>query len=613
MTLQTITRGQNASITAAGPNKNGSGLSFQRLQSGQWAIMLSIPVTGIRGQTVVHAELSPRVRGPWAAQTLSVAALSAAWSVEKVTWANRPLSRFGLASKATGALVDGARTSIDVTTLVQQIADGLPHYGWIVTSSSSADSRVYGFAYDESWVLTIETSDAPNKPVTLEPNNGVVSLAKWVVRTDFVDLGGATELAAIQVQVDPNGTGNNPWTTTTGTTWDSGQVLTNVPKLDLATTSYPGLSAGATTKWRVRVRDSDGIWSDPSDWATVTRVAKPSLIIDAPSGGVLWDVTPTLEAHLSSGSLVGWSIAVTDGDDRTKIRYDSGRGNWASGSSFALGLPTRNEDGDVILRDDTTYQLRFRAWDRTDRVQGGPDDPPYIEAWTTVTVDSDGAVTAPEALQVENVAGSPRVTLTWTRAGTADGWVVARDGRVIARLEPYDVDVNAGVYTWVDEGAPPHQEHTWSVRAVTNGRQGDALTATGYSDVRGVWLLSAHGDVVLDGTGIDDLRRSDRRATYRLPGRPDDVDIVGAFEGIAGTYEGSIERTYYRTPAEVDAARTVLRRIRRDPGTPVRLVYATTSVPVLLRHLSVTASPDFQPNNRQHLVRFECWQVGEFD
>lgn len=605
MAEQTIRRGQNAMVQSSRPTANLSTLGYPSVASLARYVFLSMPVTGIAGQTVVSAILSPRFRGAIASQQLAVQPVAASWAVDKITWANQPGVRASSATKTTGVVADGARTDIDITALVQQIANGDPHYGWRIATTGTA--FFYGFATIDSWVLTVETSDAPQTPVSLEPE-GVVSLQKFVIRTDFTDYGGSTTQSAIQVQVDPDATA--PYA------FDSGEVATTAPELDLATTAYAGLSGGATTQWRVRVKDTDGYWSGWSDWATVTRVTKPTLILDAPTGGVLYDPTPTIQAHLSAGNLAGWSVMITDGADRTVIRYSSGQQPAPSPASGALALtiPERNADRVVVFPRAGNYQIRLRAWDRTDRVQGGPTDPPYIELWTTVGFSADGAVTAPTSLTATSPAASPRVLLTWTRGGTADGWVIERDSNVIARLQPDDVTVNAGTYTWTDGDASPNETHTWSVRAVTGGHQGSARTVTDLVPVNGVWLLSVHGDVVLDGTGVDNIRRADRRATYKLPGRPDDVDIIGALEGLSGAYQGSIQRTPDRaTEAALDADRLILRKIRRDPTTPVRLAYGTSSVPVLLRNLSVTTSPDYQENNRQHLVSFECFQCGDFE
>ena len=608
MALQTIRRGQNNTVALSRPTSNNSGLAYPPIKNAERRVLLSMPLPEILGKTVVSAVLSPRVYGAWPAQTLTVAPLASSWSVDKANWNNQPDTRSGTASKATGALATGARTDIDITALVQQVANGLPHYGWRVTSSG--EGRFYGFATVDSWVLTIETSDAPNEPTTLEPNGGVVGRQKFVISTDFTDLGGSTEQASLQVQVDPDKTA--PYA------FDSGEVATTVPELDLATTAYAGLADGATTSWRVRTKDTDGLWSPWSEWATVTRVVKPSLIVDAPTGGVLGDPTPLLQAHVSAGTIKTWAVMVTAGNDRTKILYRSGQ-QVGTSASFATTLPLKNTDGDVIFRDGGTYQVRFRVWDRLDRVQGGPDDPPHIEVWQTLVFSDDAATAAPTTLTA-TPSGGPPTTLSWTYAGTADGWVAERNDKKIARLDPDDVTVNAGVYSWVDTGSVPNTTNTWKIKAIVNGKQGLGRSTSAYATVTGLWLVSPLGSVVLAGaddnsTGIEGLSVKDRRATYRLPGRRDDVDIVGAFEGISGEVAGTVYvgANSYDTEAQVDAAVALLKAMKKQPSVPVQVVGATMSFPALLRDVSVTPHPGMLPGDRMHRVTFGCWQVGDFD
>lgn len=612
MAEQTIRRGQNTTVQStptAAATKNYAGLSFPRVSDTK-RTLLSIPLTQILGRTIVAATLQPRVRvvagQPWAAQTVTVQPIATRWSVDKVTWANQPGVRTGTASTATGALNDGDRFDIDVTALIQQIANGLPNYGWRISTSAGKLGAFYGFAYDDSWVLVVETSDAPETPTALSPSGGVVSRQKFVIRTDFTDLGGSTDQAAIQVQVDPDATA--PYA------FDSGEVATNVPELDLATTAYAGLADAATTKWRVRVKDTDGYWSDYSAWATVTRATKPTLTLNSPAGGVLGDPTGVVQATISAGTIRFWSVRIVRADDPSDIRWDSGR-QPGTGTSFAVTIPARNDDGDRVFRDDTTYLLRIRVWDRLDRVSGGPDDPPFVQSLTSFVFDNDLALAAPTALTLTSSSTEPAVQLTWNRTGSADGWVIHRDGELAAVLEPDDViALGAGKYTWADREARPNRESTWAVRALVNGKRSAPATKTGIARIDGVWLLSAHGDVRLVGTDVTSLVRKDRRATYSLPGRPDDIDIIGALGGITGAYKGTIGRGHGRkSTADVEAAAAVLRRIRRDPTTPVRLVYSTVSIPVLLRDLNVTPHPErITGVNDLYNVAFECYQVGDF-
>lgn len=613
MPSQTVARGQDITVTSGQPNTNFPGRAFQRVADSR-RTLLSMPLSQIRNRTIVSAVLQPRVRvqsgQPWDAQTISVQPISEQWSINSVTWSNQPSVRLGpsnVITQATPALADGDRFSIDITSFVQQIANGLPNYGWRLTTSSGKSGTFYGFVNSDAWVLTVETSDAPQTPTSLAPTGGVIDRSKFVIRTDFTDDAGATDQASIQVQIDPDQTA--PFA------FDSGEVATTVPELDLSTTAYAGLANNATTSWRVRVKDSDGYWSPWSAWATVTRVAKPTLTLNSPAGSVLGDPTPVVQATISAGSIKYWLVEVYRDDDPSDVRWSSGR-QPGSGTSFITTLPGRTAGGTRIFTDDMGYRLRVRVWDRLDRVTGGSDDRPYLEANATFTFDDDAALAAPSDLTLTPSEESPAMILTWVRSGSADGWVVHRNSELVARLDPDDVTaLGAGTYQWSAPDAVPNRSALWQVRALVNGKRGLPVNRTGKTVVKGLWLLSDHGNVNLAGTDLSDLRRKDKRATYDLPGRPDDVDVIGSLGGVAGTFAGELGRSHVlTTTVAVEEKVRIMRLIRRDATTPVQMVYGTRSIPVLLRDVNIDISSEYLPGqNDLYDVSFGCWQVGEFE
>ena len=615
----TITRGKDSFVDESRPNKAFGGQAFLGLRSTDTAqrrrIYLLMSPGTVLGRTIVSANLAGKARGAMPAQTITVQAVASSWSPNRVTWNNQPGVTGPTASASIPALSAGASFSVDVTNLVQQIANGAnggKHYGWrITTSLSGATYQVYGFdsSAETSWALDVEVSEAPEQPTMLTPNGGAVSLAKWTVRTDYTDLGGSTDLAAMQVQVDANRTA--PYD------FDSGQVATTVPELDLATTAYAGLADGATTYWRARLTDSAGFTSDWSDWAQVTRVSKPTLTLDNPANGVLWDPTPTILAHLSSGTVKAYRIWVMRADNWADVRYNSGRVQ-GSGASIVHQIPLKQDGRVVFNRDDKQYVVSLQVWDRTDRQSGGPLDVPYLEVAQPVLFDQDGTVNPPDSLSASlDGYDGPGVRLRWSRASAPDRFVVIRDNKRIASVDAVDFSAGTDTWMWVDTSAQPNSTHVYRVRAITavagqDRESKDSPLATIRTDLTGVWLLSdEHGNVVLEGDGVDELQQKDRRATYSLPYRPDDVDVVGALGGIQGTFAGSM----VGTEDEMTTAKATLAAIRADPATPVQLAYGTTSIPVLLRNVSVTPAAMMLPtrNRYEYRVSFEAWQVGDFD
>lgn len=601
-----VRRGQDTHANSAFPNAENGDQKYPLLATGTSRIFLYMPVAGIRGRTMLSAVLSGVARGAWPAQTLTVAPITEKWSSGWLNWSNQPAVGTPTATASLPALADGERFQVDITPLVQAAANGAAHHGWRIVTSATGPERVYGFdSGEDSWTLTYEFSDAPRAPTTLSPDGGVIAMPKPTVTCDFTDLGGSsTEQVSIQVQVDSNGDGTADW--------DSGEVATAVPELNLAGTSYPGAASGAATKWRVRVKDGAGLWSDYSNWATFTYVAKPAVTVTNPASGLIFDPTPTIFANVPGGySLKAWRIRITAGSDKSKVRYDSGKRNATDPTQIQHTLPVKNDNGRRILVDDSTYWLNVRVWDRLDR-EATPGDPGYTETWVQFTFDDDATASAPTAIWANQIGDTPRVRLTWEYPDTPEGWVILRDGNVVARLDTDEVDWSGSAYSWIDSEAAPYTSHEWTVKAMFNAKQSPpSPVASVRTETMGTWLLTEAGDtVVLDGRELDSWAATDRRATYKPMGRSFDVDIITAFEGVAGQFDGTIQD---RGGFDLDAAIATLRAIKDAPGETVRLVSASLNIPVLLRNVSVTPASEFQAHNRRQNVRFGFWQVADFD
>jgi hypothetical protein len=102
-------------------------------------------------------------------------------------------------------------------------------------------------------------------------------------------------------------------------------------------------------------------------------------------------------------------------------------------------LPQKYE-GQRVLVDDRNYQLHIRVWDTFTTGSRPPARPAYVDSWSTFHFDDDLTQTPIASLTADQQ--TPRrsaVTLTWTRASAPDAWVVLRDGKVVARLDPADV------------------------------------------------------------------------------------------------------------------------------------------------------------------------------
>jgi hypothetical protein len=380
------------------------------------------------------------------------------------------------------------------------------------------------------------------------------------------------------VQIDPLGAAGG------SADWDSGTVASPLSGVDLATTAYPGFStAGGTTQWRVRPQDGSGLWADWSDWATWTYRARPTLTINSPTGGVIQDVTPPLQATVGSGTITGWRITVVDSTDQSSLLYDTGK-RGGSGTSFTHTPPLKDPvSKKQIFLVGKTYRIDFYVWDAYAR-EG------WAQSATATVTMSDGAPTAPVLSSVTTAHEYPQMTLVWTRATAPDAWLISLDGQPYKRLDLADTSVVGTTYTYADpDVVSPNTSHSWTVRAIVNNIQGPASnTVQTTTALDGVWLISSVGGVCIRGTqGMGGWRRNDRAAVYRPTWSPVPVVVYDAQEGLAGDFEGPLLDEPGLT---VEQALDRLDAMKADPTTPVWLVADRAATPVWL--LNLTAGPD---------------------
>ena len=594
---QPITTGVDVYVASGAPASNYEGSRRVLAKNPERRTLIKMPIVIPAGRTVLSAVLSgvARVTFP-SAGSITATALASSWTPSKVTWNNQPATTGPGYDTPVPAVVAGQRCEVDVTELVQALALGQPNYGWRLSTDIAAGIDVQAFDYGgTTWQLAIEVSDIPAAPATLTPQ-GKVSLAKWVARVEDYET-----VAAIQVRVDADRTA--PYD------FESLEVATSAPELDLATTTFAGLADGATTYSQARVKTIDGFWSEWSDWVEINRSTQPVPTMSDPAGPMLYDPTPTVAASLAPAGTADtrWQVIVKSLSDLAEVLYDSG--DDIAGATLSHTNPLR-WNGQPLSDADGDYRIIVRAWDSPERVPSFG-DPTYVEVVRDLTLDVDGTPNPPTTLVAEQShPGSPRVQLTWTRGGASpDRFVIRRNGVNIEVVDAADVLVSTGTWQWVDETAPPHESATYTVRAIDTGspQSADSPGATITPDVTGVWLLSDYGDVLLYGDEVKGLRQGDKRETLERPFYFEDLDIITAVRGFEGSYEGSIDN---RGEQDVDAARKILEEIRQRSYNPVRLVWATQSIRVYLRGLSVAPSPEIFPSsNREHDVSFECFET----
>jgi hypothetical protein len=564
-----------------------------------------------RGATILEAWLRCQVRtGPSTASNIWAQALTESFSAGAANYGNKPAftaTNQGLVVMPGGSPVDMV-LEWDVAARLQQVADGAKHFGWRIHTDATGIYTLYGLDSGvDSWSLEVVWSDAPDKPTSLSPDAGVVSVAKPTVTCDYTDVSGGTEMAAIQVQIDASMT--SPYD------FDSGQVAATEPELDLSRTDMPGgvfagVADGASTNWRVRVKDDGGNWSTYSDWATLARENKPTVTIDSPSAGVVYEHTPEILAS-TSADVIAYRVLVTAAPDKSNVLYDSGKRPIPAGTDIAHTLP-EFVDGRRLITEGFDRYVGVRVYDDENR-EATPGDPIYAQDWELFELDDDGALTPPSATTAVQIGSTPQVRIEWVRATAADSWVILIDGVIVRRVENEDVEV-VGTTFATNHIPDPYVQHTYAVKAVTNGLTSVAgPNAVVKTEPAGVWLFPAGGGSVCLDTPADtgDWQQLDRRITYRPLGRTE-VDVLTFQEG----FTGSISGTFSIWPdRDMQQTRNALRSIKDNPTDEVRLIAGRHSFPARIRDLTVVSDPEMMPGDlpgaQRTRVSFEFVQTGE--
>lgn len=569
------------------------------LRSGENYSLVYLKVPAPRGATVTSATLTVYARGAsTGSRTLTAARVASSWKASRTNWDNKPGVLSGGVTTAVTALDDGEAITFDVTSHVQSIVNGAANYGWRLASTASNAHTIYSFETSSRYkpTLTVTWSDRPDAPSSLRPSDSVTSRSHPTLTFDYSDVSGSTELAAVQVQIDPAANGAAP-------AFDSGEVAAVEPELDLASTAYAGLVDGASTQWRVRVKDAGGLWSLWSDWVGMTRQIKPGVTILNPAAGAAPFVSETTPPILwTTPDQTAWQVRILDAADPATILYDSGK---RGGADDAHTIPKG------VLADERSYTVVVRGWDDIDR-EATPGDPVYATASRVFTVDDDPTTDAVGTLTAGADGRTPWVLLEWTRSTAPDSFTVTRDGKVIeSSLTPDEVLVSGTTYRWRDHGAEPQRQHTYAVKAVVNGRQSPAgPTAVFTPTPTGIWLVDLERGLYacLAGDDAGSWEMVDEAATYAPIGSTESIRVVSGIRGLEGELSGLlIDGMGGRTFAQHEAA---LWNLKEHPTAELRLVVADVNIPVVIGDLVIAPSTATRDGDVVKTVSFAFWQTG---
>lgn len=591
----TSTVGQDTWADEASPTRNYASTVSVGVRGGAGAtrygyIHPALSGPALYGRTVLLAELTGRIRSTsGVAQDIVARVLTERFQAGSVDWEHQPAQTATLAATASvlAGNAPGDVVTWDVTSAVQAIADGGTYYGWRLGTTNTTGLLFYSYDSGEpAWELNVSLSEAPEQPTQQRPDGGAVSSSKPVLGWDG-DGDGVIPQAEFQVLIYDTEAGVVP-------VFDSGWVVSPDPEYDLAPTAYVPV---ATPFWTVQTKSSTGALSEVSDRASFTTVAKPTLVMDSPTGGVIGDPSPSVAAHLSSGTLSMWRGWVTSAD-RSDVRYDTGTRTGA----LSFTIPRRS-GGRYVLRDEKPAWLRIAAWDSVDRA-AAVGDAPYIEEWVQIIWDDD-VIPAPTALTVTPSApGDPRLVWSWSHVETAEAYLLQVDGVTVERVDPADISIVGGVYTYTDQGwVTPLRPQSLTVRAVELSKRSAASNTVTYSHVvKGVWLIPTDGSdvIVLSGTAVENINRADHAATYQLQDGST-VEIIYGRPGLNGSLELSVS-SRDDAFAMLDALDALTADTTAVPV--VQMVWGSRSIRARITSPHHVPSPDITASNLLHIVRF---------
>ena len=558
---------QNAAMTAS---------------SGVLRIKNAVAITGSVTVTVQRVGASPK------------------WS--RLTWNNKP----GVVGSAVSQTIVNPTTSdwfeLDVAAHLQAIANGSPNYGWKITTTSTTLVRLYSLnAAQYKPTLVAEWTDKPDIPNVLHPVNGkAVATNKPTVRMTYSDPGGDDALDAVQIQIDAAGD------FTSGIDFDSGWVTSTTPELDMSATAYAGLSDGASTTLRCRVRDEAGGVSDWSDPVTFSRDDKATLAITSPGVGATVDeFTPPIDWTFTGETQKAYRVLIARAARPHTWIYDSGR---VTSATTEHTLPFRWH-GHRVLKDDLSYIVTVRVWDTKDRCGVA-----YVQQTRAFTVQYDATVTPATSLTANQFSSdSPWVVLQWQRATLPDEWVIVRDGEVIEKEETAgDLLLSGTTYQFVDRTARPMVAHTYRIRAVVNHKTASTNPSATITPVaKGVWLTNDDGTQVVHfyGDDIENVAYGESSEALVPIGAEASVKITNGMRGLSGTMP-----LYIRNGPDGrnwDQHKQDLLAMKAAPSTTFRLAWGDENIPVVLSNVSVSPASMTLAGSVQLRASFSFEQDGE--
>lgn len=532
----------------------------------------------------------------------------------KVTWDTRATSFITgeVYSSRSDLYPDRTEFVFDITNFMQEVSDGTKWYGLQLGSDWTSTAWSPRFMSSNHpnpdlrpWVEFV-WSDRPDTPTQLSPSSGhVVSTPTPVLRCNYTDVSGDTELDQVQFQVNTADSWTSP-------AFDSGLVPAVSPQFDLTGSAFTAV-VGTTYFWRCRVRDGAGLLSGWSAAASFVYRPLPTVTIDAPAlppNNYVEEPTPPMTWTVTSGDQESYSIDLyRKVDNRWSAVYH--RGRTISDTTDGFGVPAG-----VITEPDDTYLFDLRVWDGYDR-EAVPNGQVYRLVSRQFTYQPSAETTPVTDLTATAADPYPGITLHWQRATMPDSYAIIRDGRIIASgLDPDDDTHEGGTsYAWKDRFPIKGRVHTYEVQAIVNNKAAaDSPTVLAVNRIAGTWLVDADTDLTEGGAAIcivDDKVRTfefeEDSATYGPLGARQVSLVTQSLRAYKGNVSGQLVDQPAGTSSSAVIWRNRLMAVKGQPGMKLYLFITDMTVPVVVNNIQ--CSPGTRPL-RHYLVSFDWYQQG---
>lgn len=564
---------------------------------------------------IKEAKLRLHVRGSgWTGNnTITVTRIITGWAEKTLNWrlvANQNKADITTTNQATLAIDDAPAASehdVIVTDMVTNAAAGQAFHGFRITVNTNGEKLFH--SSEQSTVqyrpqLIISYTLPPDAPSNLRPRGGhAVASASPKLAWD------SQELAFSWVQVSTSDVDfvadlvyDSDWEANTEPFWD----------LALASTpDFPGVSAGQTRYWRVKIKTEDGDASPYSDIQEFERRTYGDLTITEPAADndPVQSTTPLIETTFTGQTQTrrAWQL----------YRYSPALGDIGYERVLTQAAENTDEtDFEIpkggISDPDATYKLIVDVYDQYDR-STAVGESSFVEEIRYFTYGPTDPVDPVEDLDVtQPTRRGPVVSVTWTRATAPDTFDIYIDSDLAVQgLDAEDAFVGGTSYQWDLYGSAPRVEHNYQVVATEDLVDSTDNPVFVYEpSVQGIWLLAPDDELQLPIWGDDgaSVVLGENSTTFELLNRPSPVRLTDSIRGWEGSVSGALITLDDITGTE--AYRTLMRMKKLPPGTNFRLCLGPKNFPILLQEVSIAPQPDSDDHWECSISFAQC---GEFD